>query len=157
MTKNAMEKQVERLEKSVDGFVESIAAFDDNLFLDTTNGWSARDIAAHLIGWNLYIIKGGKQILRGELPFYDIDPGENYSKINAAIIREYSSPNKQKLIDGLKATLAELKQFLLSLSIEEWPHDYGVRHKEEVVTIQSTIDDLIEDYHHHKEQLYERG
>jgi len=35
-------------------------------------------------------IEGSNQIRRGELPFYEIDPGEDCSKVNAVLILEYS-------------------------------------------------------------------
>lgn len=74
-----IEMQVSKLGSSVDEFARCVASLDEELFFKKINRWSPRDILVHLIGWNRYIIEGSKQIKRGELPFYDIDPGENYS------------------------------------------------------------------------------
>ena len=35
----------------------------------------------------------------------------------------------------------------------EWARDYGVRHGGAIVTIENTVDDLIDDYAHHAEQI----
>jgi hypothetical protein len=148
-----VETQITKLGLRVDEFARCVASLDEELFLKKINYWSPRDMVAHLIGWNRSIIEGSKQIKRRELPFYDIDPGENYSKVNAALVRQYSSTNKQELLDELQASAGELKQFLESLDHSEWNHDYGVRHRGAVITIQNTVDDLITDYSHHREQI----
>jgi hypothetical protein len=83
-----IEDQIDHLERSVEAFAASVAALDDRLFLSKVSGWTPRDIQAHLTGWNRHIVRGAKQILRGELPFYDVDPGPDYSKVNAALVRE---------------------------------------------------------------------
>lgn len=150
-----IEMQVSKFGRSVDELAGCVASLDEELFLKKINRWSPRDIAAHLIGWNRYIIEGSKQIMRGELPFYDTDPGENYSNVNAALVRKYSSENKQELLDELRASAEELKQFLQSLDQSEWDRDYGVRHQGSTITIRNTVDDLISDYHHHNKQIEE--
>jgi hypothetical protein len=149
----SVKMQVIKLGLRVDDFAQCVASLDEELFLKKMNHWSPRDMVAHLIGWNRSIIEGSKQIKRGDLPFYDIDPGENYSKVNAAFIRQYSSRDKQELLDELQNSAGELKQFLLSLDPSEWYHNYGVTHQGAVITIRNTVDDLITDYAHHREQI----
>ena len=78
--------QIARLDRSVEELAAAVASLDEKLFLERLNGWSSRDIVAHLVGWNRLIIEGSRQIMRGELPSYDVDPGENYSKVNAKLI-----------------------------------------------------------------------
>jgi hypothetical protein len=150
-----IETQIARFAVSVEDFARCVASLKEELFLRPLNRWSPRDILAHLIGWNRYIIEGSKQIKRRELPFYDIDPGEDYSKVNARIVREYSSRDRQELLDELQASARELRQFLQSLAPSEWAQDYGVRHQGSNITIQNTIDELIGDYAHHREQIEE--
>jgi hypothetical protein len=149
-----IEAQVARLDKNVDELERCVSSLEERLFLTPVTRWSPRDIVAHLVGWNRYLVKGASQIRRGQLPFYDIDPGENYSKVNAALIREYCSTNRGELLDELRASAQELRQFLHSLDAGEWDRDFGVRHHG-VVTIRSSIDDLIEDYVHHRKQIGE--
>jgi hypothetical protein len=158
-----VEDQIDQLEHCVEAFAASVAALDEGLFLRKVNGWTPRDIVAHLIGWNRYIILGAKQILRGELPFYDVDPGPNYSKINAALVRECGDTDRSVLLERLAESAGELKAFLRAMAPEEWARDCGVQHAGEdltvestadnLVTVKSTVDDLVADYDHHRAQL----
>lgn len=150
---SSIETQVASLHIGIENFASCVASLDDKLFQAKLGSWTPRDIVAHLIGWNRYIITGSKQIIKGELPFYDIDPGENYCKVNANLIEEYPSEDRSQLIHELEVSGQELKQFLQTLDPSKWCHDYGVRHKGEVITIQNTVDALIEDYAHHSQQI----
>jgi len=145
--------QIAGLHAGIEAFAACVASLSEELFVRKCNGWSPRDIVAHLIGWNRYIIKGSTQIKNGELPFYDLDPGENYSKVNAVLIRVYSSNDKQELLKELQDSVRELEEFLQSLPPKEWDHDYGVRHRGVPITIRNSVDEVIEDYAHHKEQI----
>lgn len=153
MTAKTLRSQVARLEPAVGGLSQAVTDLGDERFLEPLNGWSTRDIVAHLIGWNRYVIKGSQEIIRGELPFYDIDPGENYSKVNAILICKYPSEDPRELLRELRQSAGELKEHLLALDPELWASDFGVRHRESVVTIKNTIDELIEDYDHHRRQI----
>lgn len=148
-----IEEQTHRLRLAVETFTASVLALSEEKFLAKLNGWSARDVVAHLIGWNRHVIEGSQQIQRGELPYYDLDPGENYSKVNAALVQLYDSTDKQLLLDQLQASALELKEFLKSLDDEGWARDFGVRHGGAEVTIRITVDELIDDYDHHRRQI----
>ena len=150
-----IEEQIAKFDQSIEDFVRCVASLNEELFLKRLNHWSPRDVVAHLIGWNRYIIEGSNQIRRGELPFYDIDPGEDYSKVNAVLVLEYSSTDRQEMLDELQASAQELKRFIQSLDSSEWSRDYGVRHKGAIITIQNTVDELIEDYDIHRERIKE--
>lgn len=152
MSDATIKEQSHRLRLTVGTFSASVLSLSEERFLAKINGWSPRDMVAHLIGWNRHVIKGSQQIQRGELPFYDIDPGEDYSKVNAALVRHYDSTEKQVLLDQLQASALELVEFLTSLDAERWAGDFGVRHGG-VVTIRGTIDELIDDYNHHRGQI----
>lgn len=148
-----IESQIDRFDSAVERLEDSLVALEQDLFLARLNGWSPRDILAHLIGWNHHIIEGGRQIQLGELPFYDIDPGENYSKVNEAIVQKISATDRQVLIKELHSSANDLKEYLRSLEPESWAKDFGVRHGGSTVTIRDTIDELIEDYDHHRKQV----
>jgi len=117
------------------------------------DGWSPRDVLAHLIGWNRYTIEGCQQIRRGETPFYFIDSGDDFSKVNAVLVRKYDSRDKRRLINELEASAQELEQFLLSVDSTEWESDYGVNYEGGPVTINNSIDVLIRDYLVHRQQI----
>lgn len=150
-----IETQIAKFDQSIEDFVHCVASLNEELFLKRLNHWSPRDVVAHLIGWNRYTIEGSNQIRRGELPFYEIDPGEDCSKVNAVLILEYSSTDRQEMLDELQVSAQELKLFIQSLDSSEWSRDYGVRLKGAVITIQNTVDELIEDYDIHKERIKE--
>ena len=150
-----LDAQITKFKLSLQDFAQLVASLREKQFLENIYDWSPRDIVAHLIGWNRYIIDGSKQIMKGEVPFYDIEPGEDYSKVNAVLVREYSSRDKQELLDELKASTQELIQFLQLLDSSVWDRDYGVRHQGAIITIRDTIDELIEDYDIHREQIRE--
>lgn len=149
-------KQIINLDIIARDFIRCIRRIPADSFLSTIDGWewSPRDITAHLIAWNRYTITGCEQMRRRETPFYFIDPGEDFSKINAAAVQKYTSRDKQELIAELEASLQELVQFLLSASAD-WQTDYGALWRGETVTIRNTIDGLIEDYISHRQQIEE--
>ena len=151
----SVEEQVDRFAHCVEAFVASVSELDERLFLSNVGGWTPRDIVAHLIGWNRHIVEGARQILRGELPFYDVDPGPNYSKVNAVLVRQYGDTVRSLLLDQLAESAEELKAFLRAVDPGEWDRDFGVRHGGEQLTVKSTVDDLITDYDHHRAQLEE--
>ena len=150
-----IETQIAKFDQSIEDFVHCVASLNEELFLKRPNHWSPRDVVAHLIGWNRYTIEGSNQIRRGELPFYEIDPGEDCCKVNAVLILEYSSTDRQEMLDEFQVSAQELKLFIQSLDSSEWSRDYGVRLKGAVITIQNTVDELIEDYDIHKERIKE--
>jgi len=148
-----IEDQAKKFEQCIEEFAETFATLDKQLILRKVINWTARDIIAHLIGWNLYIVKGSKQIIRGELPFYDINPGPDYSNINAELIRKYSDTDRSVLLSKLADSAGELVSFLRTIDPTDWDRDFGVRHNDEKLTVKDTIEDLIADYNHHKVQL----
>ena len=148
-----IENQIASFQKNVDAFDRCIRSLQQDQFLRKLNHWSARDIVAHLIGWNRSLIQGSNQIRKSELPFYDIDPGENYSKVNDSFVKQFSSESREELLNEMSTSAVELADFLRTLSPEEWDHDYGVRHKEVVVTIRNSMEELKDDYAHHLRQI----
>jgi len=148
-----IEDQIRRFEQCVTNFADSFALLDKQFIQRKITSWTARDIVAHLIGWNLYILQGSRQILRGELPFYDIDPGADYSNINAELISKYSDTDRSVLLKKLADSSSELIAFLRTIDPIDWDRDFGVRHNDEKLTVKNTMEDLISDYNHHRVQL----
>jgi len=148
-----IEDQIKQFEHSVENFASTFAAMDKKLILRKVTSWTARDIVAHLIGWNRNILKGSKQILSGELPFYDINHGMDYSNINATIISEYPDTDRSVLLNKLADSSNKLVTFLRTINPADWDRDFGVRHHDEKLTIKNTMEDLISDYNHHRVQL----
>ena len=145
--------QCARLERAVEDMTRCLQALAPERYLEKLNGWAPRDILAHLVGWNRATIKGSEELRRGEVPYYDLDPGEDYSEMNAAFVREHSSVDREALLAELEASAGELSGYLLGLGGEDWSREWGVRHGDELLTIQGSIDDLIDDYGHHRRQI----
>jgi hypothetical protein len=153
MSTDTIEKQIEDLGEGVRAIRVAVEALSEDDFLGPLGNWTPRDIVAHLIGWNRYYIRGSQQLLEGELPFYAIDPGENYSNVNARLVAEFPSTNRNELLEEHEKGAHELAEYLRSLSEEQWRDSTGVLLEDEVVTIRQTVDWLIEDHHHHSEQI----
>jgi len=145
--------QIAELRRSVDAFERCVASLDEGAFLKPFGRWTPRDIVAHLVGWNRHVIEGSRQILKGELPFYDVDPGEDFANVNAELIRNYPSQERDELLEELRGSERELTAFLRSIDEGAWDRDFGVRNEGATITVRNTVDDLIADYAHHQEQL----
>ncbi len=141
------------LERSVEGFIECIAALPAELFLKRIIAWTPRDVAAHLIGWNRYTIEGCRQLQRGESPFYLLAADDDFRTVNASSVEKYSMPERAEVLDELRASFRELQQFLLSVAPTAWDVDDGVRYHGRPVTIRNTIAALSHDYRHHATQI----
>jgi hypothetical protein len=148
-----IEEHIEELAGSIDEFKRLILSLPTDVFLKRFTEWSPRDVLAHLIGWNRYTIEGSEQLRRGTVPSFFIDPGENFSKVNAKLIEQYPSADKGELLDELEGSFQELKQYLLSLDPAVWEADFGVKYKGNPITIKDLVEALIGDYRHHKEQV----
>ncbi len=148
-----IEAQIEELERALEDFVEVLSTMDEKRLQESLGRWTARDVIAHLVGWNRYTLEGCRELREGRLPFYDVDPGENYSKINAVLVREISSDKKDDLLRDLRTSSVKLKDYLRALPPEEFERDFGVRHQGKTVTIRNSVDELIEDYVHHRHQI----
>lgn len=148
-------EQVEVFDHRVQEFRKCIVSVPPESFLIPLEDdeWSARDILAHLIGWNRYTIQGCEQIRRGDLPFYFIDPGQDYGKVNTSLICAYPARDMQELLDELQASWQELKEYLLGLDPADWEQDFGVRYQEVAITLQNSVEALADDYRHHRAQI----
>jgi len=157
MTRNrtGIETQVAALESSLERFTAWVRTLDAPDFLRPIGRWTTRDIVAHLIGWNRYSVRGSRQLLKGEPPFYDDDPGEDYCNVNARLVAEYPTEDRTELLDELARAATELADYLRSLSASEWRGGTGVELDGEELTIRQNVDWLIEDHSHHSAQIRE--
>jgi hypothetical protein len=145
--------QVDNINRGVQEFIKCIDLLPESLFLKKMDGWTPRDVTAHLIGWNLYTIKGCQQLKRGELPFYFIDPGDDFCKVNALLVTEYDFKDKKRLIAQLNASTEKLKKFLIVVDPADWETNFGVKYMGETITIKNSVDALISDFITHRQQI----
>lgn len=148
-----VEEQIRNLNNNIKEFSRYINSLPENLFLKKLDDWAPRDILAHLIGWNRSTIEGCQQIMKGETPWYFIDPGHDFSKFNARLVEEYNSKDRGRLIEELEVSAQELELFLVSIDDTRWDTGYGVTYKGGSVTVNNMVEGLNIDYVKHREQI----
>lgn len=135
-------------------FRQCIQSVPDDLYLTPINGWSPRDIVAHLVGWNRNMVKSGKELLRGEMPAYYPDAPNDYKNINAAFVSKHSSRDKVTLLDELAASMLEFETYVRGLDPSEWDADHGITHyRGGPATVSRLMDSLAGDYHSHTHEI----
>lgn len=82
MTKDEL---INNLEKSREGFLELIEDLDDEAFTEnfTQDGWSIKDILAHLARWEAELVKLLWQLRQGQRPTTAHFMGDTVDEINA--------------------------------------------------------------------------
>jgi len=148
-----VEEQIRDLTSNIREFSGYMNSLPENLFLKKLDDWAPRDILAHLIGWNRSTIEGCQEIMASRVPLYFIDPGDDFSKFNAILVREYSSEDRERLLEELEISRQELEQFLVSIDSNKWDTDYGVTYKGGSVTVRNTVEALNIDYVKHRRQV----
>jgi len=153
----AMQQQLARLKRAMQEFVGCIRDLPEDLFLRKMEGWAwaPRDVLAHMIGWMRYTVAGSQQIQQGQLPFFFADPGEDWSHVNAVLVQTLSITQRESLLAELEAASRELERFLLALDPADWDRDFGVQYKGYTITIQNSVEALVEDFTDHGRQIAE--
>lgn len=148
-------RQLRELVESLEHFKKLVADLPSSLFLKSMNGWSPRDVMAHLIGWNRHTLEGCTQILQGQEPFYFVDAENDFSHVNAESVQRYSSVRKDELMEQMDESFQELEAYLLSVDPMHWKMDHGVKYHNWTITISNTVDALRQDYDAHRKQIEE--
>ena len=142
------------LTRTYDEFVLCVLSLTEAQFLSPMNGWSPRDVVAHLIGWNRLMIEASLSILAGEPPAYYADAPNDYSNINAAFVAKHSSRSRANLLRELESSMVEFKTYIASLPPTELSADHSVTHYSgRSATISAIINSLTSDYQHHTRQI----
>ena len=144
------------LRRAYQDFTELIFSLSEEQFLSSMNGWSPRDVVAHLVGWNSFMIEASSSILAGQPPSYYADAPNDYSNINAGFTAKYSSRSRHELLAELKSSLEGLDAYVIALPAGELAADHGVRHyRGGPATVSKIIESLAGDYHYHTDQIRE--
>ena len=142
------------LQEAVARFKETIASLEQSQFLEPIEGdWSARDISAHLIGWNGEMIVGFRSLRTGKLPAYYSDYENDFSNVNKASVELYDYLEIERMLDELEVSYLALSNYLLTITPEEFSDDTGVRFKDHTITIEGELRALTQDYIQHSEQI----
>jgi hypothetical protein len=146
--------QLEKLNKAYLAFVEVVESLTPEAFLRSLGDWTPRDVVAHLIGWNRNILRGCRQILKGETPSYHADALNDYRTINAGFIAQYDSTDRAVLLNELAKGKEELSDFLSDVSELEWAKDFGPRHyRGGPATVSRAADSITGDYIEHTREI----
>ena len=144
------------LKNAYQDFAGVILSLSNEQFLSSMNGWSPRDVVAHLIGWNSLMVEASLSILAGKSPSYYDDTPNDYSNINSGFTKRYSSQSKQELLAELKSSMEGFEAFALALPDEELAAHHGVRHYSgSPATVSKIIASLASDYQYHTRQIRE--
>ena len=116
--------------------------------------WTPRDVVAHLIGWNRYMILACKDIMRGDPPGYYVEHNINYRDINAGFVQQYDSRNRDVMLGELAKSLEQLQTFVRGLPPDDLARDFGVTYyRGGAATIGRTLQSLATDYEEHAEEI----
>jgi len=147
---------IARLQSAADGFLTSIQALPEHLFLARIDDWTPRDVTAHLAWWNNNMLVACKDLQEGRTPSYYADTLNDYRTINAQTVAQFDTKEKRVLLAQLKSTLFEFKEYLMSLDAKDWDADRGVQHpRGGAATISRIVESLIGDYESHTKQIEE--
>ena len=144
------------LKSAYQDFTELILSLSDDQFLSPMNGWTPRDVVAHLVGWNSLMIESSLSILAGKPPSYYDDARNDYSNINSGFTAKYSSESRQELLAELESSMEKFEAFIDSLPAEELTADHGVVHYSgSPASVTRIINSLAGDYKYHTNQMAE--
>jgi hypothetical protein len=142
------------LRTAYDDFVASVLSIPEARFLASMDGWAPRDVVAHLIGWNRFMIQACASIRLGEPPAYYADAPNDYRNINAALVEHYASRSRLQLLAELAESMAGLEAYLAGLPASELASDWGVTHYTgEPASVGRIVRSLAGDYEHHTRQI----
>lgn len=144
------------LKQAYQDLTNLILSLSDEQFLSSMNGWSPRDVAAHLIGWNRLMVEASLSIIAGKPPTYYDDARNDYSNINSGFTTKYPSQSKQELIAELQSSIEKFEAFINTLPAEELAADHGVVHYSgSPATVTRVVNTLAGDYRYHTQQIME--
>ena len=147
-------KQLADLDTAYEAFVQTTESLPPESFLHSLGDWTPRDIAAHFIGWNRITLVGCSEVREGVEPSYFYDGTNDYRKVNARFIRQFSSPDRTVLLKDMAVTKDALVAYLKTIPASEWDLDTGVVHyRGDAATVARCVDSLIRDYRKHRQEI----
>ena len=150
-----MRETIEQLQRSMHEYMRSVRTLSDAQFLQAMNGWSPRDVTAHLIGWNRAGIETADAMSVGEVPSVLVDPGEDFADVNAAFVQRYDSADMNALLRELELSYQELARHLYTIDASGWTRPVQVPGWSRPVTLQWNFEELAKDYVHHRQEIEE--
>jgi hypothetical protein len=117
--------------------------------------WSAKDLLAHLVGWDYTNIEATKSILVGELPEFYSHHDRDWASYNALLVERHRIEDYAELLHSVEASHRALVDLLATVPADEFEKDRGVRYKRYKVTIARLLQAEAEDEEEHYSQIKE--
>ena len=143
----------ERLQRNTHQFIRTIRALSEDQFLQPMNGWSPRDVTAHLIGWNQAAVGITDDIRQGKTPEILIDLGEDFCEVNATFVHEYDSTDMVQLLRELELSYQQLARHLYTMDVEDWTREVTVPGWGNPLTIQTFMQTLTDLPVHYQQEI----
>ena len=147
------EEAVQRLQEAGGELERLVAALPDSLLGERVERWTPKDVVAHLVGWNHHAKEGIRELLEGRPPFYLPQAKEDFRELNAQSVARWGGLDRKSLLGELRGSLQALVEFLRGLPGGAWDRDFGVRARDEPLTVLGTVSQLAQDYLSHTERL----
>ena len=122
----------------------------DEVFLGI---WSARELLAHLVGWDYANIEATKSILSGELPEFYSHHDRDWASYNAFLVERHKIEDYAELLRSVEASHRALVDLLATVPADEFEKDRGLRYKRYKVTIARLLQAEAEDEEEHYRQI----
>jgi hypothetical protein len=143
------------LHTAYESFQQTVRGLSPEAFLRSLGDWTPRDIVAHLIGWNRITLVGCGELREGVKPFYFYDGTNDYRKVNATFFRQFSSEDRDALLQNMAVAYDALVAYLKTVNKSEWEADTGIVHyRGGPATPARSVDSLIRDYRKHREEIF---
>jgi len=124
----------------------------DEVFLGV---WSAKEMLAHLVGWDYTNIEATKSILVGELAEFYSHHDRDWASYNALLVERHKTEDYAELLHSVEASHRALVDLLATVPADEFEKERGVRYKRYKVTIARLLQAETEDEEEHYRQIKE--
>jgi hypothetical protein len=115
--------------------------------------WSAKELLAHLVGWDYTNIAATKSILSGELPEFYSHHDRDWASYNAFLVERHKTEDYAELLHSVEASHRALVDLLGTVPADEFEKDRGLRYKRYKVTIARLLQAEAEDEEEHYRQI----
>jgi hypothetical protein len=115
--------------------------------------WSAKELLAHLAGWDFANLDAIKNVLAGKVPAFYAHHDRDWKTYNAMLVANYKRDAFDELVTLVKNSQRQLIEFAQTIPSEAFNKDFGVRFRGYKVTIQRLLEAELKDEMVHLEQL----
>ena len=122
----------------------------DEVFLGV---WSAKELLAHLVGWDLTNLAAAGEVLAGQLPAFYAHHDRDWQTYNAQLVAQYRRDDFVELLSSVRDSHHKLIDFLQTIPAAEFDKDRGVRFRGYKVTIARLLQAETKDEKTHHQQI----